>query len=259
MTSDSPTSDPRQGQAKSVEFGGLASHSGTLAAGVAHGINNPLALLSGHLELADQTVRDCLSLLQESSHEDTSAEHIAQNRHDVVEALGKVLDNLGAATRGTGRIGDIVEDLRIFSQDEESAPYPLAVTPIVESSLRLAAHGLSARIRLVCDYSTVPHAIGRETGLGQVLLNILINAGHAMDNDISEADELVLHVGLNERDGWVVIDVDGSGEGIHSDHRDQVCEPFCEQLVEQMGGELRVKSQPQGGICFEVRLQAVET
>jgi PAS domain S-box-containing protein len=258
----------RLSQARTMELDRLVV-AGTLAAGVGHEINNPLAFLSGHLDLAQVTIEECLSLLRESNEADISDDHVEQNRDHVVQALGEVMHNLDAASRGAHRIRDILDDLRMFTRDEKSPPYPIEVTEILESTVRLATHTLSSQTRLVRDYAFVPQAIGHETGLGQVLLNLLINAVQAIE--AAEGDEHTLRIALDKRDSWVVVDIEDSGDGIQPEHLDRIFDPFfttkdpadgtglglsiSKRLVEQMGGEISVDSEPGKGSCFTLRLQ----
>jgi PAS domain S-box-containing protein len=262
----------RVSQAKTMELDRLVV-AGTLAAGVGHEINNPLAFLTGHLDLAETSVDGCLSLLRESSEEDLSQADIEANRGHVRKALAEVKHNLETARRGSMRIRDIIEDLRMFGRDEKSPPYPLEVTEILEATIRLATHALPAQTRLVRDYTIVPQAIGHETGLGQALLNILINAVQAIE--AAETNENLLRIALDEQDGWVVIKIEDSGAGIHPDHLEQIFDPFfttkdpaegtglglsiSKRLVEHMGGEISLRSQLGQGSSFCLRLQAADT
>lgn len=257
-------------QAKTMELDRLLV-AGTLAAGVGHEINNPLAFLSGHLDLAHGSIDDSLAILRDSKLGQTSAEQIEANRRDAIDALMDVQHSLRAASRGALRIRDIIDDLRLFTRDEQEPPYPLEVTEILETTIRLATHQLPRGTRLVREYESVPQVIGYESGLGQVLMNLLLNAVHAID--AADQDESVLRVVLADRKDWVAIDVEDSGHGIPPEHLDRVFDPFfttkdpdegtglglsiSKRLAEKMGAELHLKSQPGEGTCARLRLQPV--
>lgn len=121
---------------------------GTLAAGVAHEINNPLAALVTNLELAD---------------EETA--RIAQGRGRVAELSALLEDARFAADR----VRNIVRDLKLFSRADEDKRTLVDVEQVLDSSLRIAANEIRHRATLVRDYHPAPAVVANESRLSQVL------------------------------------------------------------------------------------------
>ncbi|HSS01959.1 MAG TPA: response regulator, partial [Kofleriaceae bacterium] len=142
---------------------------GTLAAGVAHEINNPLASVIANLDMALQDIG--------------SLAETAKLPPDLSEELKD-------ARVAADRVREIVRDLKIFSRGEEDRHGPVDVEHVLESTLRMAWNELRHRAKLVKNYSKVPNVDAHEPRLGQVFLNLIINAAHAIPAGNYEANEI---------------------------------------------------------------------
>src|SRR5206468_13095223 len=127
---------------------------GTLAAGVAHEINNPLAYVIANLDHAT------LQLARARAEAERGALVTAQ--------LQEVTDVLGDAREGGERIRNVVRDLKTFSRAPEEKKERIDVRRVLESSLNMAGNEIRHRARLVKDISDVPPVLGNESRLGQV-------------------------------------------------------------------------------------------
>ncbi|HTQ07189.1 MAG TPA: ATP-binding protein [Polyangiaceae bacterium] len=240
------TTGRRQSEAQLFATDRLASV-GTLAAGVAHEINNPLAAVIANLELA---VAD----LQAKGE------------------TGELLEEVRDAREAAERVRLIVRDLRLFSRAEEPRRGRVDVREVLESTLRMAWHEIRHRARLVKAFDEVPMVEANESRLGQVFLNLVINAAHAIPEGRAETNQI--RVATRHEDQRVVVEISDTGVGMSSEIMEHIFTPFfstrpagigtglglpiCRRLVEDIGGELRVTSRPAKGSTFTILLPAAE-
>jgi PAS domain S-box-containing protein len=227
---------------------------GTLAAGVAHEMNNPLTYVTANLAHARDLLRKSPAL-QDASGEVSS----------VVEQLRGALDD---ALQGADRVARIVKDLKTFSRDDERRQ-PVDARAALESALQLARGEIKKRARIVRDLDDVPLVDGSESRLGQVFLNLLVNAAQAIPDGAPERNEI--RVSSRVRQGWVEISVEDTGCGIPREVLGRIFDPFfttkpvgtgtglglaiCHEIVAALGGEIGVESEAGAGTRFTVRLR----
>jgi len=218
---------------------------GTLAAGVAHEINNPLAYVLANLAwLREQPAGD-------------GAPPPAE--------LRKVIDE---AHDGAARVRDIVQHLRLFARPDETIG-PVDVRAAARSAMTLAQNEIRHRATLVVRLPEVPPVLGNENRLAQVFLNLLTNAAQAIPAGHADRNEIRLEV-RPESDRAVVAEVSDTGAGIPEDARAHLFEPFfttkavgegmglglfvCHGIVAGMGGRIEVESQAGAGTTFRLVL-----
>jgi signal transduction histidine kinase/CheY-like chemotaxis protein len=223
---------------------------GRLAAGVGHEINNPLTyVLSGLSVLADEL--------------DALVGEVPPGR------LQDARETMVEMRQGLERIRQVVRDLRTFSRPDEEPLHPLAIAELVESSLQMSMNEIRHRAALVKELGPVPPVLGNASRLGQVFLNLLVNATQAIPEGAADRNEIRV-VTCVDGAGFVVIEVHDTGVGIVPDHLERVFEPFfttreaqggtglglsiSRNLVASMGGAITVESRPGHGSCFRVRL-----
>jgi signal transduction histidine kinase/CheY-like chemotaxis protein len=222
---------------------------GTLAAGVAHEINNPLAYLLGGLDYVERELERLAPTLGEDGRE-----------------LATVL---GEMRTGGERIRHIVTDLRTFSRADDEARADVDLRRIADSALHIAARELERRARVVRDLGPVPVVRGNEARLGQVLLNLLVNAAQAIPEGAPGTNEvrLATRTGLA---GEAVVEVSDTGQGIPPELLGRIFDPFfttkpqgvgtglglwiSRNLVVAAGGDLAVESAVGVGTRFRVTL-----
>jgi PAS domain S-box-containing protein len=219
---------------------------GTLAAGVAHEINNPLAFVLANLDVALEALR------ARGAPED-------------------VLRALEDAREGGGRVREIVRDLKTFSRDVGGAPQRLDVCRILRSSVHLAMPEMRRRARVELDLGDVPAVLGAEHRLGQVFLNLLINAAQAIPEGVPERHRIRV-AARGDAAGRAVIEISDTGVGIPPELLGRIFDPFFttkpvgigtglglaigHAIVTELGGEIHVRSEPGKGTAFEVVLPA---
>jgi signal transduction histidine kinase len=224
---------------------------GTLAAGVAHEINNPLASVMANLDLVMRGVTDLTSRLGGTPE---------------LEELG---DELHDAREGAERIRNIVRDLKIFSRSEEDPKGAVDVQRVMESTLRMAWNEIRHRARLVRRYGQVPLVEASESRLGQVFLNLVVNAAQAIPEGRSDSNEIRI-VTTSNLQGQVVVEVGDTGPGMTQEILEKLFQPFfttkpvgigtglglsiCYRIVSDLGGSIQVSSEVGKGTVVKVVL-----
>jgi signal transduction histidine kinase len=229
---------------------------GILAAGVAHEINNPLAFVRANLAHL-RTLADRVEKLAGRDAGGADA--------DLLE-LGTVVEE---SLEGVVRIARIVNDMLRFSRMPEDAAEPVDVNDVIRTALRLAAFDRNNAVAVEQRLADgLPPVRGSANRLVQVLLNLLLNANHAL---AGRPDARV--VAESARDGRsVIVQVRDNGPGVPEHHRERVFDPFFTtrapgegtglglsiafDIIREHGGELELGAAPEGGACFTIRLPA---
>jgi PAS domain S-box-containing protein len=240
-------------QARLVMADRLASV-GTLGAGVAHEINNPLAYMLVNLHL----VRAGLERLRAVAPPGT------------LESMQQLVQE---TTEGAERIASIVQDLKTFARGEQDCRLgPVDVRRAVELACKMADNMLRHRARLVMELDTVPGVQANESRLCQVFLNLLLNAAQAIPEG-EPAERHRITVRLRPcAPSQVVVEVQDTGVGMTPEVLSRVFDPFfttkpvgegtglglsiCHGIVESMGGAISAESTPGQGSTFRVVLRA---
>ncbi len=230
---------------------------GVLAAGLTHEINNPLAFVSGNLELAKLKCGQLEMLLPPSGQ----------------ASMRDLLRLLDQAQGGAKRIADVVRGVSAFAHPDMEQVVPMNVQEVLESSLQLVSNEIRHHARLERDYNVVPSVMGNPAKLRQVFTNLLINAVHSLGD--ADAAQNVIRVETRlSPDNQVVISIADSGSGISADVLGRIFDPFfstkaigagmglglsiSHRLVSNMGGSITVDTAPGRGSTFYVMLQSRE-
>ncbi len=235
-------------------FAGRMTSVGTLAAGVAHEINNPLTYLLANLEFI--------------------AKEVATRAHgSSPEQIRELTDMVDDARQGAERIRQIVRGMKMFSRSDEERRVPLDIEPVLEAAINLTANEIRHRARLVRDYGTTPMVEADETRLSQVFVNLLINAAQAFGERAAEGNEI--HVSTStDPNGSAVIEIRDTGVGIPDANRDRIFDPFfttqpigmgtglglaiCHGIVTAHRGEITVDTTVGVGTIFRVSLPGLQ-
>jgi len=225
---------------------------GTVAAGVAHELNNPLSYVMANLAFAVDALRR------------TAGAGPDRATTDALAALDE-------ARLGAERMAVIVRDLRTLSRTDEG---PRGAVPLQEAlryASNLAAAEIRRRARLRWDVPDGLHALGNEARLGQVFLNLLVNAAHALPDAAPDVHEIRISARALPGDR-VAVEIADTGSGIAPEVRPRIFDPFfttkpegvgtglglwvCHNIVTAHGGAIEVESKPGAGSVFRVILPA---
>jgi PAS domain S-box-containing protein len=222
---------------------------GTLAAGIAHEINNPLAYVMANLSFIQEEIEEI-------------ADSVPPERSKGMREL------LAQAEDGAERVRVIIRDLKSFSRVDPADDGPVEIQRVLDSAINMAWNEIRHRAQLQKRCDPVAPVRGNEARLGQVFLNLLVNAaqaipvGHASDNQIV--------VSVQQQHDRVIVEISDTGAGIPADVLPRIFDPFfttkpvgvgtglglsiCHSIVSSVDGELSVDSNLGKGSTFRVTL-----
>ena len=225
---------------------------GTMAAGVAHEINNPLAYVMLNLEWV--------------------ARKLPSVRSDAASLEG-LTAMLTEARQGVERVSTIVRELRSFSRIDGETRIPINLGAVVDSALMIVGHEIRPRARVVTSCEPVNRVLASQARLEQVIVNLLLNAAQAMPEARPERNEIRVSV-RPDGDGHAVLEVSDNGPGVPADVLPRIFDPFfttkpvglgtglglsiCHGIVMSLGGRISVYSEAGEGASFRVRLPTVQ-
>jgi len=225
---------------------------GTLAAGVAHELNNPLTYVRSNLEFLGTRLEDLGPAL-------------GGDRNELKEALADVLD-------GVERVNRIVTDLRTFSRSSDDPIQAVDLSEVVEVAQRVTAHQVQHVATLSRLLPPLPPVVGQESRLVQVLTNLIVNAAQSFDR--AAPDRNRIRVSGEHRGDQVILRVGDNGRGIAGEILPRIFDPFfttkgqrgtglglslCYGIVRSFGGTLDVDSRPGEGTTFSIQLPVAQT
>jgi signal transduction histidine kinase len=239
----------RQDMESRLAFADRMASVGTLAAGVAHELNNPLMYVLSNLHLTREEIESC----------------------DQAPWFEHARQQLDEAIHGAVRMQNIVRDLKTFSRVDDEQRGDVDLQSVLESSINICWNEIRHRATLNRDFTKTPPVDANESRLGQVFLNLLINAAQAMPERGLSANRITVRTYTDE-EGWAVIEVIDNGTGIEPDRMNRVFEPFfttknvsegtglglsiCRSIIRDAGGTIEAQSELDRGTTFVVRLPA---
>ncbi len=211
---------------------------GTLAAGVVHGINNPLSYVIANLEYVKRLLANGPEKLEPKAFSE----------------LGDVLED---SLDGAERVRRIVSDLSIFSRPLDARVLAVDLERAAERALSLAANEIRHRARVLREFTGIVAAQGTEAKLAQVILNVLINAAHSIEPGAIDRNAITLRSRLDHH-GRPTLEIEDTGCGIAKENLGRVFDPFfttkpvgvgtglglsiAHRIVRELDGEIHVES-----------------
>ncbi len=219
---------------------------GTLAAGISHEINNPLAFVLANVEHA-------LDLCDES---DGTPKDL---RASLADALA-----------GAERVRGIVRHMSLLAHTRGGEPGPVALSHVLRSATEIGGVHVRRVAEVKIHVEGDPRAWGHESELGRIALNLLVNAAQAIEKDnVVVAHRVVVRAGVIS-DAEVFFEVEDDGIGMDEETRQRAFDPFfttkargtgtglglslSHRIVQSLGGRISIESQPGQGTTVRVVL-----
>jgi len=243
---------------------------GTLVAGVAHEINNPINLIMYNLPLIKKIWADLMPVLMGQRQQHPDRKYGGFTYDFLQDNLSQLISDMDMAA---SRVAKIVADLKNFSRQSNVAEKKsLQVNTAVRNAMRLAQttlrkSGVTVKLALT---ENLPLMEGNLQSIEQIILNILINAVHAIDHDNGS---IHISTGFQIKDGRIFIRIDDNGSGINPEISDKIFLPFVTDrqadggtglglsvtysLIKAHEGEISFHNREGGGTTFTVYLPTI--
>jgi CheY-like chemotaxis protein len=225
---------------------------GSLIGGIAHEINNPLALLFGSIDVLQ---RQLVGLAQPAQ---------ASEPFSVAGAL-RALEN---ARRSAERIAGVVQCASLFASADLESVESIDVHRVLESSIQVASNEIRHGAHLVRNYESLPHVRCNPARLGQIFLNVLLNAVYAI-RDNGGRDH-VIRVSTSLEESYVVVTITDSATELDAQTVARIFDPLSaataggarlhfglavsREVVQSMGGLIEVRTVEPQGVSFRILL-----
>jgi PAS domain S-box-containing protein len=245
----------KRGLQRRLEFADRLAALGTMAAGVAHEVNNPLAVIVANIALLASALES----------------NTADGQPGLAMDDGLLRDVLSDTSSAADRLRRIVADLRLFTRPPDDSPGPCDLRRGLRWAMQTTAHEFRHRARVVTDLGDVPMVEGSEVRLGQVFVNLLVNAAHAIAPGRVMSNEVRVATGTDAQ-GRAFVEISDTGAGIPPDIIGRIFDPFfttkpqglgtglglsvCHGIVTSLGGQISVASDLGKGTRFRVVLPA---
>jgi len=231
---------------------------GHLVAGIAHEINTPLGALKSNNDLF---IRSIAKLEQLIDLNEVSDEH----RRDEIQNLLENINKLNRINKDAAdRIVRIVNSLRRFARADLEQVEDVDIHKLIEATLTLVQHEFKNRIEVVRDFGNVGSVSCSAGKLNQVVLNLLVNAGHAIEGSGT------ITVRTYSSGGAIVIEISDTGWGIPPENLEKIFDAgfttkksgvgtglglaIAREIMESHGGRIEVESTVGKGTVFRLIL-----
>jgi len=246
---------------------------GQLAAGVAHEINNPVGYITSNLGTLKNYVEDLLTLVDAYTEAETALKsddprleriQTVKKRIELDFLVDDLRDLVHESQEGVERVKRIVQDLKDFSREREMEWEVSDLQRTLEATLNIVHNELKYKAEVIKEYRATPEVECVPSQLGQVFVNLLVNAAQA----IEEHGTITVRTG--ESDGWAEVVVEDTGKGIPEENLTRLFDPFFTTkpvgqgtglglsvsygIIQKHNGRIEVQSTPGKGTRFTIRL-----
>lgn len=232
---------------------------GSLVAGVAHEVNNPIGAVNSAADVSTRCIDRLLGLVENSR----SLEELkgSETFRQLVEMLK---ENQRITVTAGNRIAKIVRSLKNFARLDEAEFQKADLHEGLDSTLTLVDHELRNRAMVVKDYGNLPLVYCSPNQLNQVFMNLFINASQAMETKGE------IRIRTQAYDGRVSLQIADTGKGILPEHLPRIFDPgfttkgagvgtglglsICYNIIQKHKGTIAVESEPGKGTEFTITL-----
>jgi two-component system, cell cycle sensor histidine kinase and response regulator CckA len=232
---------------------------GTLAAGVAHEVNNPLTFVLGNLTFLQEQVDEIKVMLQQKGVLDGACEKL----------LAEMTEEITEVTHGGERIRDIVKGLKSFARNGDDKAEKVDLNQVIEASINMTFHMMKQKARLEKDMAVnLPTFTANSGKLQQVFMNLFVNASQAIVGNRPSENKITVRTG--RQDGNLFVEVSDTGRGIPAEVLPRIFDPFfttkpvgegtglglavCNEILRHFQGSMEVRSEVGKGTTFTVYL-----
>jgi PAS domain S-box-containing protein len=261
---------------------------GQLAAGIAHEINTPLQYISNSVQFVKNSFADLSGLLNdidiqlsEAADRDAIDPDLLRRIADAREAadaeyiLERIPTALTRSLDGLERVAELVGAMRTFAHPPTTVVAPVDINEAIKTTLVVAANEYKHVAEVTCDLGKIPLVRGNAGDLNQVLLNVIVNASHAIAEVIGDTGQRgSIHIRTSDEQDAVTITITDTGGGIPAEIAERVFDPFfttkdvghgtgqglaiSRTIVDRHGGKISFQTDPGQGTTFAIRLPATD-
>ncbi len=259
---------------------------GQLAAGIAHEINTPTQFIGDNVRFLESSFgslknvyRQCEHVVRAAKQQAVTSELIAQAeeaaaRADIDFLMGEIPNAIRQSLEGVARVAKIIRAMKDFSHPGTGEKTPLDLNRAIETTLTVAGNEWKYVASIVTDFDPLLPPVRCLPGeLNQVILNLIVNAAHAIADVVGDGTKGkgVITASTRRCDDWAEIRIQDTGTGIAEKIRHKIFDPFFTTkpvgkgtgqglaiahtvVVDQHNGTLTVETEPGVGTVFIVRL-----
>ncbi|WP_339891388.1 ATP-binding protein [uncultured Alteromonas sp.] len=269
--------DLKEAQVQLLQAEKMASV-GQLAAGVAHEINNPVGFVNSNMHTLSEYVSTYQMIFQQLNdvllkdtaiHQDEAIKQLRNiiQQQDMEFINSDISELITDSKDGLIRVAEIVKGLKLFSRVDSDEMQSYNLNDCVRTTLAMVNNQLKYICSVETHLGSIPHIMMNMGKISQVVTNLLINAGQAIE---STGVQGTITITTREFDGNVELSIQDTGCGIESSHLDKLFNPFFTTkpegqgtglglsisfgIAQEHGGTLHASSKDGEGSCFTLCL-----